>query len=153
LLQKDEEERKKCELTFRFRGLPKCPATEDSDTVKQLIEDLELNVTIESSQRVEMRNAVTNRTLHLISALADFKSRMALLKAAHKLKTVAGNKYKDVFIGPEYTKLQDRELYLLLQECRKHNAIEQDPVKQWVVYRDQLRQKEELRQRYNTNPT
>ena len=141
LLNQDDAERKKRELNLRIRGLPGSETEDDKSLFGKLLEDIGVNAEVQDTNRIETKSTgATTRSSHLIVTLENARGRLAILKATHKLKYIASGAYSEVFIGPDFTPMQDRDLYELREERRRRNALEPESSKKWVVHRGVLKQ-------------
>ena len=130
ILAKEDSERKKRQLNLCIRGMD-VPFGDSVDAVMKMLEDININTNVESVKMVEPRER-NSRPPHLIIALKDQKNRLSVLRSVRKLKS-AGDTYRDVFIGPGYTPMQDKEQYELREERRRRNAMETDENKMCIV--------------------
>ncbi|XP_063727050.1 uncharacterized protein LOC134854633 [Symsagittifera roscoffensis] len=148
ILAKEDSERKKRQLNLCIRGMD-VPFGDSVDAVMKMLEDININTNVESVKMVEPRER-NSRPPRLIIALKDQKNRLSVLRSVRKLKS-AGDTYRDVFIGPGYTPIQDKEQYELREERRRRNAMETDENKMWIVHRGALKQRCNLTMRQESS--
>ena len=149
LLVKDDEEREKRKLNVRVRGLPQKTDVEDKVLFEKMLNDLGIEAEIENTRRVgvkphevQYRYSISHSIL--VVTLKDARKRSALLRASRNLATVASKSYSNVFVEPDYTSIEDKELFDMRQEKRRRNADIEDSAQKWVIYRGSLKQVHEL---------
>ena len=78
---------------------------------------------------------------HLVVTLEAAKNRAELLRTSQKLKSTS---YERVYIDPDFTPVEAKELFDLRAECRRRKESLSSPNDRWVVFRRQIVQKKEL---------
>lgn len=154
-VKKEEKEREKRSLNIRIRGLEE--SENDAETFKDVCRQLGVTAKVKSLTRIDRKprlkesltrksnTEATDNTLqqpkHLVVTLETTKNRAELLRASQKLK---GTSYDKVYIDPDYTPVEAKELFDLRVECRRRNESISSPNDRWVVFRRQIIQRKEL---------
>ena len=92
-----------------------------------------------SKANTQINDNTSQQPKHLVVTLETTKNRAELLRASQKLK---GTSYDRVYIDPDYTPVEAKELFDLRAECRRRNDSLSSPNDRWVVFRRQNKQKE-----------
>jgi hypothetical protein len=123
----DATERSERANNIKVSGLPEAQVndgdnrSEKQDFIEMCNDVLGISLTVEKTHRVGRTPAVNDtKPRSMIVTFNNAQHRRLLLQKAHLLKNSA--RFGNVFIGPDLTRMQEKEAFEMRKACRTRNA-------------------------------
>lgn len=144
-IAKEVEERSRRSRNFIIQGLPECSSADSEETDLRTCVDVVRTISknqdcIVGVSRLGKSGGTRPRLLKV--QCSDVESRNHVLRHARDLRKVP--KYKDIYINPDRTPMEQRQFHFLLKELRDRRDSDKD----LVIFRDRIVHRQDIKKNF-----